>query len=390
MDLSARISELLYHYDCVIVPDLGGFVTEYRSARIDKLLHVIHPPSKDLRFNAQLTKNDGLLAHAISQAENISHEAANAQIKEAVEGYFTELEEGRPVQFEKVGILYLDSEKNLQFSPDTSVNYLLESFRLKKVYARPVLQEVPEHQEIDVEEEIEEAVIDFEPEFEVVHEIEAEEAPGQEEEEHIPVIPLTKKEEGSGSRRWLIAAAMVPLLFYIAWVGVRSDVLRDGTIQSSDLNPFHKQVPAVYEGRTSSLDVDLNENEIPKQEALAPISTPEAPEEEFTEDLTPTESPETISDEGISEAEAVSTYVAPQAISSMEFHVIGGCFSEESNATRLVERLRTKGYEAFIIDRHRGLHRVAYGSSPDRKEALELLIRVKEEETSEAWLLRKK
>jgi len=150
LDLDTRLSDLLYHYDCVIIPDLGGFVTEYRSARIDKVLRIIHPPSKDLRFNGQLTANDGLLANALATAEGLSHEEANAQIKAQVEDYFTELEAGRPVTFDKVGILHLDSENRIQFSPDRSVNYLLDSYRLKELYAQPVDRRVPAQLEDEV------------------------------------------------------------------------------------------------------------------------------------------------------------------------------------------------------------------------------------------------
>ncbi|NND94500.1 MAG: HU-CCDC81 and SPOR domain-containing protein [Flavobacteriales bacterium] len=379
MDLSSRISELLYHYDCVIVPELGGFVTEYRSARIDKLLNVIYPPCKDLRFNAQLKKNDGLLANAISRADSISHEEANSIIKNAVEQYFSELDEGKPVIFNKVGVLYLDSNKNIQFSPDTSVNYLLDSFRLKKVFAKPVAP-IVEHETPSV------AIEEDEQELQL---IEDEELNLREEEvkkeEEIPVISIDRKEKNP-KRRWIAAAALIPLLFYIGFVGIRSDVINDGTIQMSDLNPFISSTNSVYSERGEVSSVDFSENEIPARVAKTIPSTVDKQESETSEEEVAPVEEKVI----VEEATAVNTYVAPQAISLMEYHVIGGCFSEESNAQKMVDKLRTKGFEAFIIDKRRGLHRVAYGSSASRKEALELLLRVKEEEQIEAWLLRKK
>ena len=99
---------------------------------------------------------------------------------------------------------------------------------------------------------------------------------------------------------------------------------------------------------------------------------------------------EDIISEPIVEAPAVNTYVAPKTIATLVFHVIGGCFGELGNAEKLVTRLRNKGYSAYIIDDHRGLHRVAYGSYVLRQEALTVLKAVKKEEQSEAWLLRKK
>ncbi|MFN2430356.1 MAG: hypothetical protein ABR574_10085, partial [Cryomorphaceae bacterium] len=34
--LDQYINELLYDYDCVILPQLGGFVTNYKPAQIDE------------------------------------------------------------------------------------------------------------------------------------------------------------------------------------------------------------------------------------------------------------------------------------------------------------------------------------------------------------------
>ena len=44
-ELDKYISELLFDYDCVIVPQLGGFVTNYKPAYFDK--GIAHPPSKN-------------------------------------------------------------------------------------------------------------------------------------------------------------------------------------------------------------------------------------------------------------------------------------------------------------------------------------------------------
>lgn len=382
LDIGPRISELLHHYDCVIVPALGGFVTEYRSARIDRLLNIIHPPSKDLRFNAQLKKNDGLLANALSTANEMSHEEANTLIKQQVEEYFTRLEEGKSVHFEKVGVLYLDSHKNIQFSPDSSVNYLMDSFRLKKVYAKPIADAkepvIEEVQEPEVIEPVVE-VISPEPTAEV-----AEEVPEIIEEKEVPVIPIT---EPKRNIKWL-AAAMIPLLFYIGYVTVSSDVIRDGDIQLSDLNPFQKKVASIYSERTEMPEINLTENILPEENESPALEienlpvVPEKPEAPIAD--------APVIEEVIEIAEAVNTYVAPVKVASLEYHVIGGCFSELSNAEGMVESLRKKGYKAFIIDERKGLHRVAYGSFALRSDALQALKSVKEEDQSAAWLLRKK
>lgn len=403
-DISLLLSELLHHYDCVIVPELGGFVTEYRSARIDKALHIIHPPSKDLRFNAQLKKNDGLLANALSQAKEISHEAANTRIKEEVTSFFSALDDGHTVRFEKVGILYLDSHKKVQFRADDSVNYLLDSFRLKKVYASPV-SELKEQTPVI---EIETNAVEMEPVHVVKQAILIEKpaavataipvAPASAktepitEEKPIPIVPISEMSTG---RRWM-AAALIPLLFYLGFVAVRSDVVRDGSIQMSDFNPFKKVSDSqVYSPRTERFDLPIESlpEVVPVEIELSPVK--EATEETTDWDKIKKEFEAKTSENATPESEvipavAINTYVAPEAIASLEFHVIGGCFGELNNAQRLVDRLRKKGFDAFIMDFHKGLHRVTYGNYPNRAEALQDLKAIKAGEQADAWLLRKK
>jgi cell division septation protein DedD/nucleoid DNA-binding protein len=404
LEISTLVSELLHHYDCVIVPELGGFVTDYRSARIDKELHIIHPPSKDLRFNAQLNKSDGLLANALSQAKAISHEEANTRIKDEVDAYFSALDKGKTVRFEKVGILYLDSHKNLQFRVDESVNYLLDSFRLKKVYAEP-MHEIAEIQvptpAINVAETIKPAaeekliVHSAEPAEEketiVAEKVVANAAP-EPTEESAPIVPIS---ESSSGRRWM-AAALIPLLIYLGLVAVRSDVVHDGDIQMSDLNPFKKVADSGrYTPRTG--DFNLSLESLPEVTNISDVATSasETPIEETNWDELAKEIDARASTAESYESEvvpaaAINTYVAPLEISGLEFHVIGGCFGEVDNAERLVDRLRQKGYDAYIMDFHKGLHRVTYGNYSTRAKALKDLNAIKQGEQSEAWLLRKK
>lgn len=46
MQLDQYISELLFHHDCVIVPGLGGFVVNYKSAHISAVQNTFYPVKK--------------------------------------------------------------------------------------------------------------------------------------------------------------------------------------------------------------------------------------------------------------------------------------------------------------------------------------------------------
>jgi len=76
MTLANYINDLLYRYDCVIVPDFGGFVTNAISAKVNQFSHTFYPPTKQITFNSHLKNNDGLLANYIASSENVSFEKA--------------------------------------------------------------------------------------------------------------------------------------------------------------------------------------------------------------------------------------------------------------------------------------------------------------------------
>jgi len=132
MTLATYINDLLYRYDCVIVPDFGGFVTNRIGAIANNFTHTFTPPTKQVTFNSLLKHNDGLLANYIASAENISFEKASTAISLSVIKWQNELQT-KSVVIDSLGVLSLNEEKQIIFEPNTSVNYLTESFGLATV-----------------------------------------------------------------------------------------------------------------------------------------------------------------------------------------------------------------------------------------------------------------
>jgi len=127
MTLTNYINDLLYRYDCVIIPNFGGFVTNAVSAKVNHFSHTFYPPTKQITFNAHLKNNDGLLANHIGSSENISFEEATEKISVVVEGWNTQLKT-ESVVIGKVGSLSLNKENQLIFEPNSESNYLIETF----------------------------------------------------------------------------------------------------------------------------------------------------------------------------------------------------------------------------------------------------------------------
>ena len=161
MTIASHISDLLYRYECVILPGFGAFLTHRQPADYDEKTQAFYPPKKLISFNAQLKKNDGLLANYIADAEQISYPAAVYSIHEFVEKLNLQLEKHKQASLENLGSFSVSAEDTLQFEPAKDTNYLTEAFGLAHVPATAINREVYKKQ---VEQLEEKAPILFTPE----------------------------------------------------------------------------------------------------------------------------------------------------------------------------------------------------------------------------------
>jgi nucleoid DNA-binding protein len=138
MTIATYISDLLYRYECVILPGFGAFLTQKESAYLDENLQVFNPPKKQVSFNAQLKKNDGLLANYIADSEGISYPASVYKIHEFVDELNLRLEKEGQIALDNLGNFTLSADDVLQFEPLEQINYLTEAFGLDNVSASKV------------------------------------------------------------------------------------------------------------------------------------------------------------------------------------------------------------------------------------------------------------
>ena len=179
MILANYINDLLYRYDCVIVPDFGGFVTNRKGANLDESTHTFYPPSKQITFNSHLKVSDGLLANYIASSENISFEKATTAISLSVIKWQNELQT-KPLAIANVGVLTLNETGQIIFEPNTKVNYLSESFGLSAVASSSIKR----HKEIVK-----------------------------------PLVPVFEKEEKKGIPAFIKYAATAAILLTLGFVG---------------------------------------------------------------------------------------------------------------------------------------------------------------------------
>ncbi|APY08525.1 sporulation protein [Winogradskyella sp. J14-2] len=142
MQLETYISDLLYRYDCITVPQLGAFLTNRVSARVHDTTHTFYPPKKVLSFNEQLQNNDGLLANYIAEVEKVPYATANDKIVKQVKAIKSYLVEGETIQFKNIGELVLNTEGKIVFNPSNHINYLTDSFGLSHFTSPDIKREV--------------------------------------------------------------------------------------------------------------------------------------------------------------------------------------------------------------------------------------------------------
>lgn len=142
MQLETYISDLLYRYECVTIPEFGAFLTQRSSATIDDATNSFYPPKKTVSFNEQIQKNDGLLAHYIADVEKIPFEAANEKIAKRVSSIKSYLTEGETVTFKSIGDVSFNNEGKIVFEPIYQLNYLTNSFGLSQLVSPKVSREV--------------------------------------------------------------------------------------------------------------------------------------------------------------------------------------------------------------------------------------------------------
>ncbi len=366
--LETYIATLLYDYDCVVVPQLGGFVTNYRPARIDEKAGMAYPPGKDIRFNRNLTKNDGLLASAIAAAKDISFEDAGKVISEEVEKAISALQEGTQIKFKKIGVLYFDDHKNMRFEAFNDNNFYRGAFGMEP-FSIPhfVKKELPTTEKVDV----------HLPQ------------PKAETREETPVIPIEAAPEYRRSYTVykVAAATLIPFIAMSIYMGVSTNFKSPTELTVADFNPFSREMsPALkslqtYKTRPSATEADADLK-------LDPTSFPEMAVFPFSFNENRVDST------GVwinMNAVVMSAPLAEKSgLQGNVYHLIGGCFGSEKNAIQFAGQMQALGYNSEILDFHKGLHRVRVAGFDNYEEAIEKLNSIRRtKELSSAWLLKK-
>lgn len=142
MQLATYINDLLFRYECVIIPGFGAFLTQYHSAKVDESTNTFTPPRKLVSFNRQLQTNDGLLANYIATVESCSYETSLQRIRNFTGNLSLQLSEGKTVSIKNIGDFVLNNEQTVQFTPSEVQNFNTASFGLTSFVSTSISREI--------------------------------------------------------------------------------------------------------------------------------------------------------------------------------------------------------------------------------------------------------
>jgi hypothetical protein len=342
-----HISALLFDHDCVIVPQLGGFLASNEPSRMLPN-RMIYPPYRKIAFNVYLRANDGLLANHLVETENISYNSANAILEEFTYECIQSLEQGKKVNIEQVGTLYFDHEKNIQFEAFRNINHRIESFGMEPVQLIPV-----QH---SVREEIRNPVV------KPVKTIRPSQPSGQ---------PFISKR----GRRLIGVAGVLSVLL---WFGTNYYFTGPKKFEAS-LNPFDSESLAVTQlpKDTASTSIVLNDTE---SSAISIDSQLQQNDSLLADNVVKT--PETATIVVTPEIRTVekidsSKLNTPESGSSVQQsgqkkYLIAGVFKVRENATALVIKLQSLGFANAEIIESNSLNYVSYSQVNTTEQAIAL------------------
>ena len=425
MKIAKYIGDLIYDYECVVIPGLGGFISSEKSAVVNPLTNQFSPPSKDVHFNVHLKANDGLLVNYVARNEGVSFKEAKQGIDKFVHLCHNALKEGKRINFSKIGYIFLDDQQNVVFKVDKSVNYNADAFglssfvspsirrpnseeKIKEAFTRKKESHKQHHQESRVDKRMP-------SEASRLQSMPARRRPSKVKQQLLFVFLIlfaygtyyTINHRHSMLYYWDRHKGKIPLLYnnpndYLTTnagilplnkLSVSQMSWVSGLFGSSETNTSTKSgekqqiLPSSDKNNYSILEEEKSTepdiSEEPESISNIDMESPEQTDPVVVEEI---EEPIVIEDNKPAD---VSTSIR-EAVNKDSFFIIAGSFKSEKNAKKLVAALRKQGFEAIVADTNSyGMFRVAYMGFKDMAEAENKLLAIRRDNNPKAWILKK-
>ncbi len=336
------IREILLHNNYVVIPGLGGFVTNYQPAIIDPKRQIILPPNKKVSFNANLLDDDGMLVNKLAKQQGVSVKESSLIIKNWVKNAFDTLDDGKRIKIEKLGVLAYNKHLKLEFTPEKSENFNLHTYGMVEVECQPLNKQ--ERLEQD-------------------------------------------KKRFLNRRVLLRAAALIPFLlvgFLLSYYFSNNSLLDDNKNLSSVIDFNLSESKTLDEEKEVNPVEEIIDHKTDQKNALN-YSENKVEKEPTVEDQAKTNIVKEEEQLGAEETKNkdVVTEVKQTSVEK-PFWIIAGSFGSKSNANKMAWKLKKKNKPAFVIQSGNN-YRVVVNQFATKSEAQKERRLLKSEKIS-AWI----
>ena len=347
IELERHIEILLLSNDCVIVPNLGGFMTHHVDAHYDDKDNMFLPPRRTLGFNPQLKINDSLLAQSYIEAYDISYPEAIRRIEGEVAEMKQHLENKGYYELNDLGLLRINDEGRVEFEPCeagilTPSLYGLSGFEMMPL-ADAKTQKIVESK--DEEKPVETEVVDS-----------MDEEKETEDKEEAVVIKM------SWVRNAVAVAAAILVFFFMA-TPVSNDV-------QSGLSVSQMNLPIMTKD-SNTKQADMLDKQAVKEVLANNESVPSDVPVEPVED----------------KEKAVEPVDVPVVKPTVSYCIVMASQVSQRNAEDFVSQLQKKGYSDARVYLNNNIRRVVCGSFETESEAYKQLHKVhRDQSLADAWV----
>lgn len=336
----SHIDYLIQKYDCVIIPEFGGFVLNHEEASIIPN-GSIAPPRVTIGFNPDLKYNDGLLAESYMNVRSLSYEEACKEIKENVKQLETVLKMKHPVQIGNLGKLTLGNDEHVAFIPNNNLSITYpDTFGLSHLNIKRLSQ-------LDKEAK-------------------------RNKTKHI----IQRLLVGAG------ATAAAVLVFFIASTPVKEEAnIQKSSFFTDIVSSFAASTDASVVGDSNSDEQVTIESEI-----INPVKTNSAPTK--TADVSKTEKVKEVQKPEIANNDSKPEIADSNEKSNGNYFVIVGGAKSDSEANNLLKQIKEQGLNTAQIIKSENRKRVYVASFATKKAAEDYLVSFKNQHPKfhDAWV----
>ncbi|WP_455585072.1 HU domain-containing protein [Bacteroides sp.] len=370
IELAQHIEVLLLENDCVIIPGLGGFVAHYIPAMYTEE-SIFFPPTRTIGFNPQLKLNDGLLVQSYMAVHDTNFPDATKIVEEEVTRLITILHKEGKADLPNVGEIRYTIYDTYDFIPydnkiTTPYLYGLDSFEMKELSALRQMEDKV-------------------------------------------LVPVTQEKKKSYEfrinravlRNAVAMVAAIALFFFLSTPIENTYVEKDNYAQLLPVDLFGKieeqsvvMTPVIVKKEVEQAVKTKKQGAASSQSyseksTVRPVAVREV---KVAKPLTENSNTPVSVDSNALQANTIATSKATVNTKQTDanFHIIVAGGIGLKDAERMAEQLRNKGFSEAKALNSDGKVRVSIMAFDTRKEAMDQLLKLRENEAYKmAWMLAK-